>query len=438
MANNMQFMSPKRQQEIVDAVKTAADLHTAGTSASDAIAKVASDAGFNANEAKLMVDAFNTSKTLAHMRTSEGVEKAASFELADYDEVAKVLEQTEEKTALATDYEFDTRIPDYRKATQDYTELTEKIAYQVIEDSNGVSVPLDKVSETLDTADDLVMRKACDAVDYWRKEADVKRAEYDSLRFHVSDACSKLAEYFSRAGYLQQWPTFAKEAENLHGDIGKRVVDTLNTEFGLSSLSDRHGCKHAVVTMPDESTVPHKLLKVAVLSAELAADAQAEEQDLRDKHAKAKEKVYGKRKKNKKKSDSSCKKAGLSTLALLNMMRNRDGASAAPPTPEVDLGTDAGLESEYGNARMQMLLRDMMEEDDVLSQHAQEDPATVFQVMNELSTFQPELLKQPIALRSAMRRHLELGQTEPHELNQMKELMEPSRRTALMSPGAVQ
>lgn len=86
----MTFMSDKRQLEIVEAVKVAADLAAAGTDPTEAIVKAAGDIKANEHVLQRMVEAFNTSATLTHMKTA-GNEKAASFPIADYDKAKKSL-----------------------------------------------------------------------------------------------------------------------------------------------------------------------------------------------------------------------------------------------------------------------------------------------------------------------------------------------------------
>ena len=59
------------------------------------------------------------------------------------------------------------------------------------------------------------------------------------------------------------------------------------------------------------------------------------------------------------------------------------------------------------------------------------------QAVQQLSDVQPNILSQPMVLQAALRRHLELGQTEPHELSQVKQLAAPTvgSQAAMMNPG---
>ena len=82
----MERISKQDETRIVDALKTAIERANGGLSPSTAIGKVASENGFSPEIAKRMVEGFNTSKTLHHLKTAEAG-KAEAFQLADFGEV---------------------------------------------------------------------------------------------------------------------------------------------------------------------------------------------------------------------------------------------------------------------------------------------------------------------------------------------------------------
>lgn len=442
---NLKLMSTARQQEIVEAVKTAVDLHNGGESPSGAIAKVATDLKMNEHEAKLMVDAFNTSKTLAHMRSTDGQEKAASFDLADYDEVIKLaFPKDQPKTALARDYQFDRQIPSYHR-TPKVASQTEKRAYQVIEDSNGQATPISQVGQTFDDAGvaDLRSRKAYEAIDYWRKKAEAARQDLDGLKFQLTDTVGQLISHFKEAAHASHWPTFVKEAEQLHGAPAVHLLEAAADSLGMTSIFRRHGSKVAAVTLADPESHQHKLLKVALLASELAIDAATRESQARAKHA---EELEAWRRLGKAEAAGQHKQADLATIATLGMVNRSlnnalDNKATSQPSSNIDISPDVGLESEYGKAKLQLALRDMLDRDEVLAQHAEENPNSIFEAAQALADLQPNILNQPITLQAALRRHLELGQTEPHELEQVRRLAAPTtpiaHQAAMMNPGGI-
>lgn len=414
MPDNMSFMSNKRQQELVDAVKDAADLHLDGTAATDAIAKVASERDMSENETRLMVEAFNTSKTLAHLRSAEGPEKAASFDLADFDEaLAKAFPNKEEvKVAFVNDYEFSESIPNVFTLSQ---AMSEKVATVLTESQEGVPLKdASEVSSHFDTPDDLRYRKAYNALDYWRKKAEAHQTKAAEMRGQVLQACSSIADDFLTTDGLREWATFAKEAEQLHGEVGKKVAAHIAEEFGINQLMARHGAKEAAVTLPDPDTDRHKLLKIAILSMDEAFDEASKEAECRGRYESEKASWF---------RSGGVKKAGLmSGMGMAAIMGKGGGAAPAAPAapPVAPMIPDVGIEGEYDNAKLQLELQDMIESDDVISSHATENPHSVLSAVRELADIHPNILKQPMALRAALRRHLEMGHTELHELEQIK------------------
>ena len=484
MSEAMKFMSSKRQQELVDAVKDAADLHLDGSLATDAIAKVASERSFGENEARLMVEAFNTSKTLAHMRDAQGSEKAASFDLADADQVIALMFPKSEavKTAFAVEeYSFSPRIPNYFEQ-EVRSALSEKVATVLIESQEGAPAKNGaEVTALSSTPSDIRYRKAYNACDYWRKKADAHRAEAAKMRGQIHEACRSIAESFRTPAGVGGWNTFAKEAEQLHGKDGRIVVDAIAEDFGLNSIMARHGAKEAAVTLPDPEAINHKLLKVAVLSIDAASDELEKEAKCREECAAAKArwfrsggvKVAAKDKKEKDpklpyelqsqvdalRRESAVPKAQLEQAKLRDEIVDRRVAPATNLLKSVSTGArdfsdlvgtvrseidrfklpepgpgrtddsvydpNVGLEADYTNAVIQLNIQDAMESDPVIAEHASSDPEMVLKAVKELAEIEPAILMKPMALKSMLRRHLELGQTELHELEQQRKVVGP-------------
>jgi hypothetical protein len=94
-------ISHKQEKTLLDAMTGAIKLANDGMGANEAIAKSACDNGLTPEFAKRMVEAFNASKTLSHMKKTAGAARSESFSLADSDEVIKLMyvEPATEKTA---------------------------------------------------------------------------------------------------------------------------------------------------------------------------------------------------------------------------------------------------------------------------------------------------------------------------------------------------
>ena len=83
MGHGLKLMSNRDQIKIAKAVLEAVDIADEGVTPSEAIAKVASANNFNADVIQRMVEAFNTSKTLAVYEKAAGAARAGSFTQAD-------------------------------------------------------------------------------------------------------------------------------------------------------------------------------------------------------------------------------------------------------------------------------------------------------------------------------------------------------------------
>jgi len=88
--DDLQLMSPKKEAEVERAMREAIVLASKGTDPSEAVAKVASDHGFEPGVAQRMVEAFNQSKTL-HLYKDATFDRTSIFEIADAAKVLKIM-----------------------------------------------------------------------------------------------------------------------------------------------------------------------------------------------------------------------------------------------------------------------------------------------------------------------------------------------------------
>jgi hypothetical protein len=103
-----------------------------------------------------------------------------------------------------------------------------------------------------------------------------------------------------------------------------------------------------------------------------------------------------------------------------------DNTIPQPPPSKANINPNVGLESELNKARLQTAVKDMMTDDDVISQHASQDPAKVMKIVEQLAQVHPKILDMPSVLQSGVRKALELGSIEPFELKQLQSLGSPN------------
>lgn len=446
-------MSERAQQEIVDSMKTAIEHHVQGMSPTEAVVKVAEEAGYNQHKLKLMTDAFNTAKTLHHMRTADELSKSASFDLADYDQAREALFPSDEAEVKAAHFVQAPRpalpgvVPNFNKAASQREKVAagcgsadsaaaglkahdrrrkkgKKKEVKAFDfDAPEDDVLAVKGSEERELDSGYRFRTAWRKLGGYQTRARKHRKEAEEHRHTFYQACGQLGQRF-RAVSGPSWFDFRKEAEALHGPVAAQVCQAIEDDHRLGSVYKRHGKSAEARPLPpmiNDMTDDHKLLKVALHSAEISAHEQVESQRWQSKFSQAREALLSLGKPEKRADVATM--LGITALNRAMNDATKSVLDRKPATPSLDLDTD--LDMEMDKARVGLAVKDLMESDEVISQHASEDPARVAQVVDQVVQVSPKLLNMPLALQSAVRRQLEMGTTEPFELQQIRDLSKP-------------
>ena len=99
----MKKLSKDAERRILTALESVADSVNEGTSPNDAIVKAASAHDIPAGHINLMVSAYNTGRTgKQRMAAQDPFDKAATFELADHQDIMSRLYPTNVKSAAQT------------------------------------------------------------------------------------------------------------------------------------------------------------------------------------------------------------------------------------------------------------------------------------------------------------------------------------------------
>lgn len=408
------LMSDARQTQLVEATRKAADLHLEGMGASEAVAKCAAEIDANPHVLQRMVEAFNTAKTLAHLKTAEADERAQSFETADYEVARKLLfpEGEQAKSALAA--------PELGEIPDPFGMMSKAASEGEIPDVLRVEAPVREL--------DLARRYklAFQELDRMRKTAQDHRLEGERFRLMYEGAMSKLAGVF-RQSVRPDWSMFEAEAKALYKEAAAPFLDAVYAEGRLASIKVARDAVTAPIYI-NSSTEIHKLLKIAMYAADLAAEEFATSQKIAADHEAARVELIS----------LGLEKTAIDPIVgfaaysgMQNMMDkalDKQVEDMIPKDkPTAEFSQDVGIESELSKARMQATLRDLMEGDDVVAQHAQENPQAVTQAVQELTRMSPEIAQNPMLLRGALRRQLEMGQLEPFELQQIQSVARPAQ-----------
>lgn len=409
------LMSDARQTQLVEATRKAADLHLEGCGASEAVAKCAASIDANPHVLQRMVEAFNTAKTLAHFKTAEHAERAESFELADYDTARKMLFPEGEQAKSAAVLNEVGEIPDPRKGM-------EKAASEGIPEVLRVDAPERELDH------DRRYKLAFRSLGHMQKSAQDHRGEGERFRVVFEGAIQKLAGVFRQAE-RPDWAKFEAEAQALYKEAAAPFLDAVYAEGRLGSIKlARDGAKPPVYV--NANTEIHKLLKIAMYSADLAAEEFATSQKIASELAEAHAELVSMAKYACEKNAFDPVTGMMAWKGMQSMMDTHMDDMIPKEKPSADFSQDVGIESELSKAKLQDTLRDMMTGDDVVAQHAKENPQQVTQAMQELTRMSPEIAQNPMLLRGALRRQLEMGQLEPFELKQIQDVAKPQAQGA--------
>ena len=94
----MEKLSREDENRIISSLERVVGLTNKGTAPNEAIQKIAEEERFGPHVVQRMVEAFNTSKTISHLKHAAGEDRAKSFPIAD---TASVLENMYPKTVVS-------------------------------------------------------------------------------------------------------------------------------------------------------------------------------------------------------------------------------------------------------------------------------------------------------------------------------------------------
>lgn len=388
-------LDKRQEQEVLGGIGEAIRAANAGASPSEAIAKVASEHGYNQNFVKRMVEAFNVSKTLKQVKMASGEGRAAPFELADVDEVTSLM------------YPEAVQTPAEKSASEWVpleATLREDRTFNL--DTAPVLSERKEVHSYDDVGPDNLLKRAYREADRKYQEAEQARVTQEDCRNDAIGAVTKFANYFRQTGSVEPFERVEKAALQSYG---AEVQPLLTVAWNYSRAGTR-GEKRA--SGPEKVTYGDR--RPYVLLSE-AADKRAEFV----KSAKAYVECKAAADEFKGKVDlrmGLTSKSSQLAAALGGGLASRVVADAAKTpalydallaaTAEIE---DPDMEAERKSIRTKMLLRDMMKNDPILQKA---DPNAVIKAFNELSSLAPEALEQPAALRTMLQRGVEQGQMD--------------------------
>jgi hypothetical protein len=440
---HMETMSDAEQKRILGALERMIALTNAGIPPTDALHKVAEADRFPPQYVKRAAEAYNTSLTLARLKSAKGVEKAAEFPLAD---AAAVMERMWPSASHGKAASLE--LPEaYRNL------LTGNLRQETVNFLKAAEAKpvLPTVAEVFGVVGRAVLPRDVSSQSHrlhdrklgLEKAAERAKSAYRSAMWDIDCLAREAAEPFKRTGH----EPFAGVEKKAHAEYGRLGVLIMDLVHGAGRLAEKRAEASAVRPRAvfDVGRRPYsdisRLVEAfgdALEKGAAAADAEAEFHGFVK--ANGLEAEY--RKHNRLPAllddilapgagDPFAKQAimDFSTINVdpVGLTQAVGGAVGLGP-PDADAAKRKALgevfnpehESRMRGIRTQAMLSDFMTNDPVLSGYPSHE---VHRAFNDVSQMSPQVADQPAVMRGLLRRLLQQeGVMETHEADQVAKI----------------
>lgn len=435
-------ISKETETKLVEAVKDIALLTNQGRNPNDALLETVKQADFTADQIRLIAQSYNTARTnLQRKSSSDLFDKAAEFPLADAQYVIDILYPSKVKSASLISKQ--TSISnEYNSSPSWLTDLerTKKANYGLKLEKSANAYPVEKksfVKQSLNLIND-------------------SKKQYEEFRRHISCTYDKVASslkdidnYFKTFGHIPfneisnavslaygkpgmiLMNHVAKANKNLQKEANTKRIPVFDKSIEPFDLIDK--CLINITTHNQLKEAFDKFNKQAgkLVSnlIEFINPTKEKETSILSKFVKIEKEagllgdVLG-----------SALGTAVGTSFGGNKIQQQFGKSQvlegvgnklspfdSRTDPELKLETFSRIsdpihETRLRNIQQQALFHDLMANDEVISGHSPEDVAKVF---NEINALAPRASQQPMLMRALIRRHLEQGRVDTHDVDQL-------------------
>jgi hypothetical protein len=397
-------ISEAQENQLLSAVRGAIAQTNGGVDPNDALAKEASAHNYGPDFVNRMVEMYNTSRTLAHLKQASGPGRATDFDLADASSVLEKMFSVNSRSDDISGGEMG-KAANFMKVQQ-YEDSEPAFEKAAAYRPDGVA----KFQKVLNNVRDIEQRISNLAT---------KKAEAELAR---DDALSKAASYFRTQGHTS-FEDVDAHVQSLYGGLGKMAMDVIwETVEGLRGEKRAEDLSIPRV-MPRQMPAPYNhiadFLNHTTSMLKYAHRTDDAKQELDELKSALKGRV--------KQATSPFVPMGAAQM-LSQVVGGTPLDPAAKDKAElVGLATasDPAHENRLRSIKAEADLQDLMAEDPVISQY---DPSDVVDAFNELSRLSPSAGTQPIIMRGYLRRLLESSPDvagrvlEGHEAAQLAEI----------------
>jgi hypothetical protein len=429
MSKPLQRLNKAQEQCISDALTKAADYVSDGQEPSEAIHKAASEARLPAGHVRLMVNAYNTGRSLGQLRNHEKLaDKAASFPLADAEDVLERMYPSEVKTAAAkldaaavsAEYEIS---PEYWLGRRNQEEKRARLE------------ALPKPEPTVELVDyeklDKSGHRAVSKCRQLQKSAEEKKHAAIGAGYTIITAIERLRGYFKQAGCLP-WPQVKEQVASIWGHRASNVMEKAAERHTF--FTKQAGAMPAAINWYTE---PFCLVKAALDAVDDYQTKKKEFDDFTKEAADQSAELMrpfcsspGKRVITGSVWDarSQTKAAGMGPLLAGGIIGATSGASRslaqamAPDyekevTKRMDQLGGASHQINLDSIKTQAMLHDLMANDPIISGY---DPDSVMDAYNHISQMAPQAVSNRLVAQAMIRKYLEQGSvSDAFDINQL-------------------
>jgi hypothetical protein len=426
----MDMMDKAAEGRIVRAIEEAIELTNAGAHPNDAITKQAEEKQFGPKIVQRMVEAYNTSRTLAHLKHASGYGRAEDFPLASA------------KTILARLYPEDVVSPARKAASFEHSDYRYPEEINFMRKGAGTKPPplTSKKAAPIPRDPAVTAQRNYDIKAGLEKKAESLKSDYRQKHYTLWGHVKAASDYFHKL-YREPFAVVEEKVAGEFGVVGRTLMDLVYTQGNLSekrsALKDIRQLTYDVEMEP-YGHIAHAVKAAAsvYVAAEVATDAREALETFCEKHALPYEKAaasvedevapalldgtLGATSRPFEKnallpmpymSGPLLLAGGMGALGLEEPDRaaSREKADLAVADPIHD--------SNMRSIKSKAMLSDLISNDPIISSYDPNEVRTAFNQLNQLS---PQVAAQPGVVRAMLRRLLQQENViEPHEAEQL-------------------
>jgi hypothetical protein len=422
----METMSKADEARVTTALEKAIGMTNLGMHPNDALHKVAEEGKFAPPVIQRMAEAYNVSRTLAHMKNASGADRAKEFPIAN---AANVVERMYPERVISPAEKAAAALKPSSYARNEEINFLR---------TSPARIPLAKSARPADYPRDEAerIRSLCDRRLGLQRKASALASDYRNTIYAFMHTIDKAAAYFRRIGR----EPFETVERKIAGEFGKAGQDYMGLVHVASKLTEKRaefsGDPPQLVC--DTAREPYKtiaqgikLARDVAVAATKAAEAEFEVEEITKAAGLAPRVVEptpmlldGTLEGSHRPFEKNALLPGSLMTGALGGALGAAGLGSGDPDAarrkaEMEV-YDPIHEAQLRSVQTQAMLNDFVSNDPIISGY---DAPEVLSAYNQLAQLAPSLSTQPAVMRGLIRRMLQQeGVVEPHEASQLSDI----------------